>query len=420
MKWSPEQDSALQQVADWLKGGDEQVFRLFGYAGTGKTTLARHFAEGVEGGVLFAAFTGKAAHVLRTKGCPGASTIHSLIYHSKDKGRAHLKELEAKLAEEIMILRNDPSVKTMQREDQDREISQCKHIIKLRSEIEKERESLSQPMFTLNLESVVKNNELIVIDECSMVDGRMGQDLLSFGTKVLVLGDPAQLPPVGGAGFFTENVKPDIMLEDIHRQAADNPIISMATKVRNQESLHLGKYGDSIVMDRSQCRTEDVLAADQVLVGKNKTRRASNMRVRELKGYNNRYPQEGERLVCLKNNHDKALLNGATYTVDTIGDVDESDDTIYMTLAPTEEGDLVDVCAHTHYFLGTDDQLHWTEKGRAEEFDYGYAMTTHKAQGSQWNAVYLFDESYCFRADRHRWLYTAITRAAEKITIVRD
>src|SRR5215472_2445378 len=87
--FSPQQDLALRAVADWLKarsgqGGTPPLFRLFGYAGTGKTTLAKHIAEGVDGKVLFAAFTGKAALVMRRKGCSSASTIHSLIYRPLD------------------------------------------------------------------------------------------------------------------------------------------------------------------------------------------------------------------------------------------------------------------------------------------------------------------------------------------------
>ena len=89
--FSPHQDDALKAVADWLKAkpgrsGTPQVFRLFGFAGTGKTTLARHIAEGVDGEVKFAAFTGKAALVMRNKGCDNASTIHSLIYRARESG----------------------------------------------------------------------------------------------------------------------------------------------------------------------------------------------------------------------------------------------------------------------------------------------------------------------------------------------
>ena len=106
MQWAPQQDDALKAVKVWLNGGDKQVFRLFGYAGTGKTTLARHFAEGIEGSTLFGAYTGKAAYVLRQKGCPAATTIHSLIYHPRDKSQARLRDLERLLIGHGMCTRN--------------------------------------------------------------------------------------------------------------------------------------------------------------------------------------------------------------------------------------------------------------------------------------------------------------------------
>src|SRR5690606_17310945 len=83
MEFSPQQDDALKAVARWLKDGRPQIFRLCGYAGTGETTLARYFAEHVDGQVQFAAFTGKAAQVLRSKGATYARTIHSLIYRPR-------------------------------------------------------------------------------------------------------------------------------------------------------------------------------------------------------------------------------------------------------------------------------------------------------------------------------------------------
>ena len=73
MKLSPEQDDALKAVSRWLKAPGPQVFRLFGYAGTGKTMLAQHFAEEIDGDVLFAAFTGKAAQVMRSRGGGGGA-----------------------------------------------------------------------------------------------------------------------------------------------------------------------------------------------------------------------------------------------------------------------------------------------------------------------------------------------------------
>ena len=86
VEWSPQQEQALSAVSAWLKDKDgPQVFRLFGWAGTGKSTLARHLAQGVKS-VKYAAFTGKAALVMRKRGCKGASTIHSLIYKLVNEG----------------------------------------------------------------------------------------------------------------------------------------------------------------------------------------------------------------------------------------------------------------------------------------------------------------------------------------------
>lgn len=419
MKWSPQQDAALKAVAAWLADPSApQVFRLFGFAGSGKSTLAKHFAEGVSGLVLFGAYTGKAAYVMRQMGCVDASTMHSLIYHTKEKGRAHLKEMEQNLAELRMELlselshedREDPAVVQAQVENHRR-------VLDIRRMIANEREALSQPMFALNLDSPVQNAKLLIIDEVSMIDGKMGEDTLSFGTKVLVLGDPAQLPPVFGSGFFTEGITPDIMLTDIHRQARDNPIIAMATQVRNEEALKIGSYGDSLVIEKVHIDETYAQRADQMLVGRNKTRHASNRRMRQLLGRTELLPVAQDKLVCLRNNHDKGLLNGAIWHVDDIGQI--SDERIYMTLNPDIDGDQLEVEAHTHHFLGSEETLPWWERKEAEEFDFGYALTVHKAQGSQWDDVLLFDESYCFRKDKWRWLYTGITRAAERVVVVR-
>lgn len=160
------------------------------------------------------------------------------------------------------------------------------------------------------------------------------------------------------------------------------------------------------------------MAADQLLVGRNKTRHASNKRIRGLLGREEPLPVPEDKLVCLRNSHDKGLLNGALWHVDDVGVLDE--DRIVMSLHSDVEDEMpVDVEAWTHHFLGKEDHLPWWERKEAEEFDYGYAMTVHKAQGSQWGNVMLFDESFCFREDRWRWLYTGLTRASDQITVVR-
>lgn len=411
MRWVPEQDNALSKVKRWLDYGDKQVFHLFGYAGTGKTTLAKHLAEGVDGDVIFAAFTGKAAHVLQQKGCENAQTIHSLIYHSKDKSRVRLKTLENDLENLINEL-NLAGLKDEYIEDHPR-------VRRLKADIKIEADNADQPLFVLNMESEAREASLIIIDECSMVDAKMAQDLLSFGTPVLVLGDPAQLPPVGGAGYFTENVTPDVLLTEIHRQAQESPIIRMATDTRNQIPLTVGDWGDGCIVhpQGTKLDAETMLSYNQILVGKNKTRKLTNAKLRQLKGITDEYPIIGDKLVCLRNDNDLGLLNGAIFEVADITGV--MDQKVFMAIHPEDSMVSVEVSAHEHHFLGTEEHLNWYEKKEAQEFAFGYALTCHKSQGSQWRDVCVFDESYCFRKDKWRWLYTAITRAADTVTVVR-
>ena len=375
MQFSPQQDEALKAVSRWLKEGHKPVFRLFGYAGTGKTTLARHFASHVDGQVQFAAFTGKAAQVLRSKGAVNARTIHSLIYRPR--------------GEEAV-------------------------------EDETTGKTSINPTFSLNRQSPVARAALIVVDECSMVDEELGRDLMSFGTPILVLGDPAQLPPISGGGFFTEH-EPDHLLTEIHRQARDNPIIRMAMDVREGRELEYGDLGTARVIARAEVDQDMVLAADQVLVGTNRTRRRYNQRLRELKGFNAAYPQAGDKLVCLRNDPAKGLLNGSLWKVMT-----SSRETvkpgINLLVSPEEDDPdrgVAKIKLLKAAFENPEADIPWQQKKRFDDFDYGYALTVHKAQGSQWDEVVLFDESFAFKDTRQRWLYTAITRAAERLTVVR-
>ncbi|MGL4197402.1 MAG: ATP-dependent DNA helicase [Allorhizobium sp.] len=376
MQFAPQQDEALKAVSKWLKEGKTPVFRLFGYAGTGKTTLAKHFAEHVDGDVLFAAFTGKAAQVLRSRGASNAKTIHSLIYRPR--------------GEEAV-------------------------------EDEETGKTSIAPMFSINRQSPVAKAALIVIDECSMVDEALGRDLMSFGTPILVLGDPGQLPPVSGGGFFTDQ-EPDYLLTEIHRQARDNPIIQLAMHIREGKEIMYGDYGDTArVISKNEVTQDLVLGADQVLVGTNKTRRRYNMRLRELKGFTVDYPQAGDKLVCLRNDQVKGLLNGSLWQVMT-----SSRETVkpgINLLIKPEDDDMDRGAAKIKLlkdtFADIETEIPWSTRKRYDEFDYGYALTVHKAQGSQWNDVVLFDESWAFRDTRERWLYTAVTRAAETLTIVR-
>jgi exodeoxyribonuclease-5 len=366
-QFTPHQDEALKAVADWLKAkpgrnGTPQVFRLFGYAGPGMTTLARHIAEGVDGEVKYAAFTGKAALVMRNKGCEGASTIHSLIYRTRESGE-------------------------------------------------------EQPSFQLWDDAPASKARLIIIDECSMVDEELGRDLMSFGAPLLVLGDPAQLPPIQGAGFFT-NAEPDAMLTEVHRQAQNDPIVRLSMAVREGREIEAGDYGESQVVRRDGLDPERVMGADQVLVGRNATRRAYNMRIREKLGLAEPLPVAGDKLVCLRNNRKKALFNGGLWRVKARAQ--SKSRIVTMRIVPDEDfgGRLTKVSVRADCFTGGIEDIAWEQRRPYDEFDYGYVLTVHKSQGSQWDDVVLFDESFAFQDSRARWLYTGITRAARRLCVV--
>jgi exodeoxyribonuclease V len=365
--FTPHQDSALTAASNWFKDAHAKasIFRLFGYAGTGKTTLARHIAAGVDGKVLFAAFTGKAACVMRSKGCRGASTIHRLIYKPQEKNEEN-------------------------------------------------------PTFELWSKAPASHAKLIIIDECSMVDAELARDLMSFEVPLLVLGDPAQLPPIQGGGFFTD-AKPDAMLTEVHRQARDNPIVRLSMDIRAGKSLAPGQYGETQVVSRGDLDPKRVIGADQILVGRNATRRAYNARLRERRGFAGALPVTGDKLVCLRNNRLKGLFNGGLWVVKEPPKLRRK--ILRMRLEPDEDlgdglDDAVKVAVRSECFTGRIEELDWIERKPFDEFDFGYVLTVHKAQGSQWDDVVLFDESDAFRENRDRWLYTGVTRAAKRLSVV--
>lgn len=370
MTWSPQQERAIADVNAWLKDpAGKQVFRLFGYAGTGKTTLAKELAKSVKGSVLYATFTGKAALQLRKKGCDDASTIHSLIY----------------------------------------KVEVC--------------ERTGEANFILNKDSDLASAKLLVVDEVSMVDETLAADLLSFDTRILVLGDPAQLPPVKGEGYFI-NDAPDVMLTEVHRQAQDNPIIRMSMDIREGNRLRRGEYGQSLVISREdvdQERMRDlVLTSDQLVCGLNRTRTAFNRRIRALKGLAGAqaawHPTVGDRLICLRNNRTKHLFNGGLWSVEEVQDKLGRLDMIVGSL--DEKRDPVKIKVFEEFFNGNEARLDWRERKQSDEFTFGWAITCHKSQGSQWDSVIIFDESGAFREARTNWLYTAVTRASERVTVV--
>lgn len=417
MEFTVEQQDAISAIQAWIHNPDRQVFYLAGYAGTGKTTLAKHLAE-LWGNVGFAAYTGKAAHVLRSKGCADARTIHSLIYISCAQTKNVLEALKEEISEaETHLLASESGGGT--------DYAARRTLAQLKTQLERFlADGAKGPAFILNPVSDLTQMDGLIVDEVSMVDDQMGEDLLSYGKKILVLGDPAQLPPVKKAeGYFTRR-RPDFLLQEVHRQARESGILRLATLVRSGRPLDLGSYGEDCVVldgaraDRAQL-AEAALAADQMLVGKNETRRNHNVRFRELRGLEGTFPVPGDKLVCLQNHHEIGLLNGSlwrTLACRPAANVQR----VILTVAPLEDEydyHSIHLQAHAQYFQGTEPE--WFEKREQESFDYGYALTVHKAQGSQWDRVFLKDESRSFRDSWSNWLYTGITRAAKSLTIVR-
>lgn len=392
---SAQQTLAIDAVRAFLES-DRQYFLLAGYAGTGKTTLAPEIAELVGWDVLFGSYTGKAALRLREKGCPTAETIHRLIYLPRIKCQEKLKQLKAQLAAEA---------------DEDRKQD-------LERQVERERKNLSRPEFTLNVDSEVRGARLVIVDEASMIGRRMGNDILSFGTKVLALGDPAQLPPVGEACFF-KGMEPDFLLDEVHRQAKDSGVLRLATHIRENYTLPEGAWDldDVRIIPRGVLKVEQLLDFDQVICGYNKTRKALNDLMRAEAGFKTGLPEAGDKLICLKNDHDRGLLNGSQWHVRAADVVD--DDIIMLSLVTDYQRDEpVDLLAHRHYFEGREKEIAPWDIPTAGCFDFGYAITCHKAQGSEWDDVLVIDEPVP-RDQSARWRYTAVTRASQSITVVR-
>jgi exodeoxyribonuclease-5 len=369
-----DQERALAKFTRWYEDENkQQIFRLFGYAGTGKTTLATHIPRIVDGMVMFASFTGKAAMVLNQKLIAAqlphrASTIHSLIY------------------------------------------------IPIKDE---ESEELH---FMLNAKSALWDADLLIIDEVSMVSRHLARDLESFGTPILVIGDPAQLPPVKGMEHYIGQ-KPDVLLTRIHRQAHHNPILEIAQRVRRGLSMPgLGNYGAVDIIRHHDATPEILLSAGIRLVGKNQTRHLYNDKLRILLGFRGDIPNPGETVVCLRNNYDFhiPIFNGQLWTVlNAEKRAAEYKGWHYVVVEMEIHNDLdetVTVEVPVEFFYGLEAEVPEPVREHHQQFAFGYALTVHKSQGSEWDRVLLIDQPV---GHYSRWRYTGITRAAKELIIIR-
>jgi exodeoxyribonuclease V len=375
----------LKAIKMWYedeKGSD--LWKVGGLAGTGKTTLIKevHKALGIPlSAIEYAAYTGKAADVMRRKGVDDAVTIHSLMY----------KPL---IENEVLV------------------------------GFEKRGIDLSI--------------KLVIIDEASMVSEEIYNDLSKERVKILYVGDHGQLPPVKSEFNLMAEEELDGKLTEIHRQDKDSGIVDLALEARKGNKLKNGKYGvkkDAVVKD--SIGVEFMIKADQIICGRNATRSSINELYREFHGYKKEL-ELGEKIIVNCNNRDFGVYNGQQFIVlNKYMGVTANCKAAGPLFGKKEEKLIV---AEPHVFhkhklkLGLkysqyDSRLikafpakfgnDYAHKGYAQ-IDYGYAITCHKSQGSEWDKVVVLNEAYAFREHSKRWLYTAITRAAKKVFIVKD
>lgn len=389
---SRDQNVALSRIGRWIDGSDK-FFVLDGPAGSGKTELARRIGDGMN--TIFCSLTGKAANVLRSRGMD-ASTLHRSLYRPTEKSRDHLNSLLSGLI-------------TLEKQTMTPEIH--KKITSLRAQINEERRRTRSPSWSVPEEAPIKEAELVVIDEYSMLDARIVEDLHRHAQKVLFLGDPFQLPPVKGVCPLAGRA--NYTLTEVHRQALESPILRAVTAIRQGGKLppsSKNDFGEWEYVKRQQTSwAEHFSIADQLIVARNQTRGKFNARFRNMLGFRDLI-EDGERIIFGKNNHDLEIYNGTTARVMRAA----ADSGLVSMEVVLDDGrnEFVDVW---------DGVFRGEEAGDAPRealiADYGYAITCHKAQGSEYNHVAVWNEGLG-GVDIRRWMYTAASRAKQRCTFI--
>lgn len=269
-----------------------------------------------------------------------------------------------------------------------------------------------------------------LVHNCSMVDSSLAADLRSYGKKIMVMGDPGQLPPVKGQGAFTDR-EPDFFLREIHRQAAESPIIEIATLARQGKQLPVGFDRDGVRVLKLTKETQPLIYREetQPICGLNRVRWVYTQRIRKLRGFESEMPQVGERVMCCRNDKDTGLFNGGMGTLEAVNittvsrrnpvavfemDVDMDD------LEGMSRELLVDPYLFRRHFNDGNISKTRLPKGFPwlKEYDWSYVITAHKSQGSQYEDVTVVDDSHVFRNFKNNHLYTAITRAEKRLTVL--
>jgi len=405
---SDEQAEALRRVSQFYNDRTRQYFVLAGYAGTGKTTMAKSLPHLLNCKVLYAAYTGKAVSVLKAKGMD-AYTLHSLLFRPKD---------------------NDEK-----RREMEMQIQSTQDAAMRRKLIERMNQDTNDVEF-MPAATVMQNPDLLVVDEYSMVDQFLLERINAKFRKILFIGDPMQLPPVKG-GEEACPLDADFTLQHVHRQAG--ALLRVATRIRSGEIMHGVEVDDGqnsftwLDVDQKDRIAQAFIDADIALCYKNENRRQLNRRYRQRLNFTGTYPQKGEQLVCLRNSYLHQLWNGEVFKCHS--DAKKLDEhTLSLAITPDKTAE-VDVRKFEPHLFRPSQMIDEARAARAGvsmavyrakmqrspplELDFGYSLTVHKSQGSEWNrVVILHDYSRGRGEDYTRWLYTAVTRARVSATVV--
>ena len=387
MKLNEQRAQAIEALRKWWYNGNKQVFQISGAAGTGKTTLIRYLINEIKlehDEVLFTAFVGKATLAMTRNGL-NAKTLHSAICYCKDEP----------------VLDENGNVVT----EYNRRVT--KRVFTRRRKID-------------------PRIRLIVVDEGSMVPAKMADWLLKFKVPIIVLGDLNQLPPVIGDSFFLK--EPDVVLTQIMRQSSESPIPYFAQNVLQNGTKCLSpglQIGDKInVLSKADITPELLKDYDVIICGTNKTRNNLNTYIRErIYGRTQDYPVIGDKLICRENDwtfsvDDVYLINGLIGYVTDIDLESISDYTMKIDFKPEFMDNEFKNVTLDRIYMGLSPNDKRLYRSNYHKFEYGYAITCHLSQGSQYNRVLVFNESFGTAEERRKWLYTAVTRAIDKVTIL--
>ena len=395
MELNEKQKQGLDIAVDRYKR-KERYTVISGYAGTGKSTLVKFIVAALpninpDEDVIYTSFTGKATQVLQRKGNKNVSTLHKLLFESipKPDGTFFRKPVE------------------------------------------------------------FIPYKIVIVDECSMVPKELLQRLIKYNVHIICLGDPGQLPPINKNEDNHLLDHPHIFLDEIMRQEAESEIINLTMDIRAGKSLTHYQGKEVQVLNKDELTTGMLLWADQIICEKNETRIALNNQIRDLLGRSGG-PQDGDKVICLKNNWDIYSVNDNPLVNGTIGYLKDSFSTyINLPRQITSDGqpkkldiltaNFISDTEEDYGILNMDKQLITTgvpgldwktsyKMGRnwrfqdkiPDQFTYGYAITGWKAQGSEWDNVLVIEEGFPFDKEEHKqFLYTCATRAAKKLVIIK-